>query len=466
MMTKAEVDQVIDETKSLKARVEAAEARTKALEEEKADVLATKGYAPVVGRGSSDEQRALRAFGCSHPSQLLHVNVGAKKFANVPAELKHTVLNFKAAVDIGRWTAQMFHGGEMDAAPAASEARDRMVSVKGVLHTPYGKDILVPAIKAFGSTVANAGDEWVPTAVSSQYIEEYELERVLEGKFGQVNMPTNPFDMPKIKTVTKARIAAEGATKTGANFNTDKIRFTATKLVEYYELPEELTEDSAPDFLAAGRSEVVAAQSRAAESAILNGDNDGTHIDSDTQAGAADLAEKAFNGLRKLALANSATVDFGNVAVTEALLRDLRALMKKFGSNPKDCLIVAGPSVYIQLQALDSVTTLEKFGPMATVLSGALAAYQGIPIVNSEWMREDLSATGVYDGVTTDRAGIILVNTKRFYFGQRRPIRVKLMPSLPSSDQMLLASYRRVDFQGHAQSGTEKSVVYGINVNV
>lgn len=466
-MTKSEVDKVIDETKSLKARVEAAENRTKALEEEKADALATKGYMPVVGgRSSSDEQRALRAFGVSHPSQLLNVNVAAKKFANVPLELKHTVLNFKAAIDIGRWSAQLFHGGELDQAPAANEARDRLVSVKGILHTPYGKEVLGSAIKAFGSTVANAGDEWVPTAVSSQYIEEYELDRVLEGKFGQVNMPTNPFDMPKIKTVTKARIAAEGATKTGAQFATDKIRFTATKLVEYYELPEELTEDSAPDFLAAGRAEVVAAQSRAAESAILNGDNDGTHIDSDTQAGAADLAEKAYSGLRKIALANSATISFAGAAATVAKLRDLRALMKKFGSNPKDCMIIAGPSVYIQLQALDDVTTLEKFGPMATVLTGALSAYQGIPIVNSEWMREDLNASGVYDGVTTNLAGIIIVNLKRFYFGQRRPIRVKLMPSLPSSDQMLLASYRRVDFQGHAQSVTEKSVVYGINIAV
>lgn len=466
MMTKSEVDKVIDETKSLKARVDAAEARTKALEEEKADTLATKGFFPAGGRMSSDEQRALRAFGCSHPSQLLNVNVGAKKFTNVPAELKHTVLNFKAAVDIARWNTQLFHGGDFDSAPTANEARDRHVAVKGILHTAYGKDILVPALKAFGSTVANAGDEWVPTAVSSQYIEEYELERVLEGKFGQVNMPTNPFDMPKIKTVTKARIAAEGATKTGANFNTDKIRFTATKLVEYYELPEELTEDSAPDFLAAGRAEVVAAQSRASESAIINGDNDGTHIDSDTQAGAADLAEKAFNGLRKIALANSATVSFGAAAVTTANLRTLRALMKKFGSNPKDCLIIAGPSVYIQLQALDDVTTLEKFGPMATVLTGALSAYQGIPIVNSEWMREDLNTAGVYDGVTMDKAGLLIVNLKRFYFGQRRPIRIKLMPSLPSSDQMLLASYRRVDFQGHAQSATEKSVVYGINIQV
>ena len=466
MMNKEEVEKALGETKSLKARVDAAEARTKALEDEKSELIANKGYAPSVRTGSSDEQRALRAFGCSHPSQLLQVNVGSKKFANVDQHLKHVALNFKAAVDIGRWQAQLFAGGGMDSAPSASEARDHFAHVKGIMQTYYGKQVLAPAIKAFGSTVANAGDEWVPTAVSSQYLEEYELVRALEGKFQLVNMPTNPFDMPKIKTVTKARIAAEGATKTGANFATDKISFSATKLIEYYELPEELTEDSAPDFLAAGRAEVVAAQERASESAIINGDNDGTHIDSDTQAGAADLAEKAWKGLRALALANSATKDFGNVAATDALMISLRAMMKKFGSLPKDLLILAGPSVYMQLVGLPNVATVEKFGPMATILRGELAAYQGIPIVNSEHFREDLNATGVYDGVTTNRGGVIIVNLKRFYVGQRRPIKVKLMPSLPAEDKMLLASYRRVDYKGHTQSAAEKSVVYGYNVAI
>ena len=219
--------------------------------------------------------------------------------------------------------------------------------------------------------------------------------------------------------------------------------------------------------MAAGRDEVVRAQIRAAEAAIISGDNDGTHIDSDTQAGAADLAEKAWKGLRRQALANSAngsTLDMGNAAVSHANLKTLRSRMGKFGSIPGDLLILAGPAVYMQLVGLDEVSTVEKFGPMATILKGALAAWQGIPIVNAEQFREDLNATGVYDGVTATRAGILMVNAKRWYMGQRRPIKVKVMPSLPAQDQWLMASYRRVDFQGHAQSATEKSVVYGYNI--
>lgn len=463
MMTKAELDQHVQETKSLKTRVDAAEAKTKELEAEKANWIAGKGYTPTGGRSDSDEARALRYFRVAHPKQLLSINTADQRYNGVPAELKQLVRGFKAVVDTARFTAQMFYGDPQDIV-GKSEKEDRLSNCKHMTQSNYGKEVLVPALKAFGSTVSGAGDEWVPTMVSSSYIPEYELDYVLENKFELVNMPSNPFDMPKSKNVTKARIAAENTTKTAANFSTDKIRLTATKLVEYFEIPEELSEDSAPDFMAAGRDEVVRAQVRAAEAAIISGDDDGTHIDSDTQAGAADLAEKVWKGLRRQALANSATLDFGGAAVTSANMKTLRSRMGKFGSIPGDLLIIAGPVVYMQLVGLDEVATVEKFGPMATILKGSLAAWQGIPIVNAEQFREDLNATGVYDGMTTTKAGILIVNLKRWYLGQRRPIKVKVMPSLPADDKWLMASYRRVDFQGHVQSATEKSVVYGINI--
>lgn len=464
MLTKEQVDQLVTEQKSLKTRAEAAEAKTRTLEEEKANTIAAGGsWGPNGGRSDSDEQRAMRYFGCSDVKKLINVNVADPQFRMVPDGAKHLVLNLKKVVDIARFTAQMFRGDGLDMI-GKTDSEDRIAHCKSILVTNFGKEVLAPALKAFGSTVSGGGDEWVPTLIASSYIPEYELDYVLERRFAQVNMPSNPFDMPKAKNVTKARIATEGVAKTAANFGTDKIRFTAVKLAEYFEIPEELNEDSAPDFLAAGRDEVVRAQVRGAESAIINGDNDGTHIDSDTQAGAADLAEKAWNGLRKLALANSATTSFAGAAVTSAKMKALRSSMGKFGSIPEDMLIVAGPTVYMQIVGLDEVATVDKFGPMATILKGALAAWQGIPVVNSEQFREDLNASGVVDGMTSTLAGLLMVNLKRFYFGQRRPIRVKVMPSLPADDKWLMASYRRADFEGHTQSASEKSVVYGINI--
>lgn len=472
LVTREEVDNLVKEQKSLFARVEAAEKRTKDLEAEKAKWLQGRGQgdAPTIISGSrsdSDESRALRFFGKNHVKELLTVNVAHRRFREVPAELKMLVLNLKEDVDIARFVSQRFHRDPLDEI-GDDEKKDQIGRCKSILNTRFGKEVLEGRLKAFGSTVVGAGDEWVPTLISSTFIEEYELRRVLEGRFELVTMPSNPYDLPKLKNVTKARIATEGQTNfSGTNFGTDKIRFSAVKLEEFYPLPEELEEDSAPDIMRAGRSEVVSSQERAAESALINGDSDGTHQDSDTQAGGADLCEKAWDGLRKLAIANSAnssTLDFLNAGVTEPNIATLISRMGKFGVNTDDLMFVVGPVVYNQMRFLPGVYTVEKFGPMATILKGALMAYMGIPIVNSEWFREDLNASGVYDGVTTTRAALSLVNVRRGYVGQKRPIRVKLMPDLPGSDRWLLASYRRVDFKTHAQSATEKSIVYGYNI--
>jgi hypothetical protein len=461
-----EIKKLSDDMKTMSEKVTAAENKVKELEDEKKNYLASGSYrsGSSVG-GSSDEKRALMYFGVSHPKQLLGINTGAERYKNVPVELKHIVREFKTAVDTSRWISQMFYGEPMDVI-GKDETGDMTRRVKGTLDHYYGRQVLAPMIKAFGSTVVGAGDEWVPTAYASSFIDEYELDKVLEQRVKTIPMPSNPFVQPVKTGVTKARKATENTAMSEANWNTTAITFTATKLAEYFILPEELTADSAPDFMAAGRDEVVRAQIRAVESAMINGDNDGTHIDSDTQAGAADLAEKIWKGWRRQALANSAngsTVNFG-AAFNTTLLRQLRAAMGKFGSNPRELLWICGPSVYTQFLALPDVSTVDKFGPQATVLQGALAAYQGIPIVNSEHFREDLNASGVYDGVTTTLAGVLLVNTTRWYLGQRRPITVKMMPDLPSQDRFLLASYQRKDFQGHAQGAVEKSVVYGYNV--
>ena len=134
-------------------------------------------------------------------------------------------------------------------------------------------------------------------------------------------MPSNPYQLPIQSGRTTARKVAENAQGSSTNFNTGLITFTAVKSYEFYTLPEELNEDSAVNFLAIGRKDVINAQLRAIETAIINGDTTATHMDSDTNALGADVAEKFWKGLRKLALANSAnggTSDNSGTAISDA----------------------------------------------------------------------------------------------------------------------------------------------------
>ena len=412
---------------------------------------------------NSDEQRALRSFGVGHVKDLLTVNTMDPKYKRVPEELKGLVLDLKRDIDVCRMTQQIIGGQPLD-------RDERAAHVKGMLDgTYYGQNVLAPKLKAFGSTTPGAGDEWVPTAISSQYIEEYELEKKMAQQFRQISMPTNPYQLPVQKGVTKARIQAESGGLSGTNFGTDKIEFSATKLTEFYPLSEELNEDSAPAILSLARSEVVESEIRAIESAILNGDNSGTHFDNDTDVGAADLSEKAWKGIRQLAFANSANgslVDFSGAIVDLTGLRQMREAMGKFGVNPRELAWVVSTKVYNQMLSIDAVVTVEKFGPMATILQGALAALDGIPIVISEYMRDDVAASGVNTvGGPNTLSVCQLINHRRGYFGVRRPIRTKaVMNPTPPNDEWLIAAWWRGDFQAHKQSATEVSMTLGHNI--
>ena len=453
------------QAESIKDRISKIEAKQKEYEQKAADLLTGRGNAPDIWvpgqtRSNSYEQKMLSAFGAKSLPDLLTKNAGAVKFNDVNVGLRTNLLQLKEAMDISRYIAQIFYGDALDKGEVLNPA-----SCKNMLSSYYARDVLVPILRAFGTGVAGEGQDWVPTGISTQYVEEFELEKRVASAFKDMPMPTNPWKLSVQENVTTARIATEGSALSSNNFGTATIDFDATKLGEFYALPEELNEDSAPAILSIARAEVVEAQVRAREDIILNGDDSVAHMDSDITA--ADDAKKVAKGLRKLGLDNTANggdLDFSAAAVTKANLDAMRTQMAKFGVAVRDLAYIFGPTGYNQAVQIDEVTTQEKFGNNATILTGTLAAFRGIPVMVSDFIREDLAATGVHDGVTTDKTVCHIVNMKRFWVGMRRPIRSRVMMDLPDQDRWLLASYSRIDFKGHAQSASETSTVVGRNI--
>lgn len=413
----------------------------------------------------SDERKLLDAFGVKGVKELLEVNVAHPRFGHVANDVKSAAIQLKNDFDCARLAAQIFNN-----APA-KDSEEAVSPVHGILDTKFAKMVdLQGRLKSFGTSTQGGGLEWVPTAIASTYLEEYHLAHQLADSFKTIPMPTKTFELPVQTDSKKARIVAESQAATEQQFGTEVITFDSKKLYDYYLLPEELNEDSAPAILELAKREVVQSIARAIESALLNGDTSATHMDSDVVAGD---AEKAWKGLRYRALDASSVVDFGGGAFDKAKLSEMRQLMKRFGVNPRELAWVFGPSAYTQAQKLEIVESLQNFGPNATVLSGALGVYNGISVLVSEHCREDLNASGVYDGVTTNRGSILLVNTTRFMLGMRSPIRIKAaMDARPEYDRWQLVSYTRQSFAGHKQFGElyksgstskERSVILGAN---
>ena len=420
-----------------------------------------KGFVEESNKNKLSENNALKQLGFTSLKDAIHKDVSARFGVNPGAAA--CLIDLKRDIQTNRLIKQLCHGAATDAESDVENPHGRFID--GFIDTKFAKERDLEArCKAFDTTDFA---DWVPTIVANNYISEYELEMDIHTKFRNITMPNQSYEMPLQDGVSVARKVAEGGTATAGTFAAAKLAFSAVKTFDYYPVTEELTEDSAPDFLSLAIEEVSKAQIRAANTWMINGAT-GAHIDSDTAALGADVAEKLGNGLRKLAILNSASgavIDCGGT-LTDTKMFEARAAMGKFGVIPAQCMIIQSAVGNLKSQALSNVVTLEKMGPqMATILKGALSSYNGLPIYINEVMRDDLNATGVYDGVTTNLTGMLFVNHRRFFYAIRRPIRVRVAYDQRAEyDRRQIVSYMRHDFQGRVQSAAEKSVVYLVNI--
>lgn len=322
--------------------------------------------------------------------------------------------------------------------------------------------------KAMDTTSSGSGLEWIPTNFSSSLIDEVKLARVVAAIFPRVMMPTDPFKLPSKTAGSTARlISTENTAPVASNPTTGNIVLNAIKLMTYVPLSTEMTEDSVIAILPLVRSDIVESLVDAEENAILNGDDSGTHMDSDVTV--ATDQRKSWKGLRKYSIANShvrslATFNADNLAL-------MKADMGKYGVDPKKLTWIFSAAGYAQLLTLkDSqnnavLITMDKVGPQATIMTGQVGILFGSPVLVSQFIREDLNASGYYDATTATETVVHLVFNAGFVIGDRRAITVKQDEVIKTDSIDVVASVREA-FMPRYDITSEAIVMTGIALTV
>jgi hypothetical protein len=326
------------------------------------------------------------------------------------------------------------------------------------------------ALRALDTDTSNEGTEWIPTGIGANLHEKVRASGRIAPLFSRIDLPTNPWKWPlEGADATAYRVAeptSDTATKVGVSTpGTSAATFDAEIFGGRVLFSRSLEADSALAILPFVQRKLVQAFVNAEERAILDGDTDGTHQDSDTNtAGATDPAW-AWDGLRKRALANAATAG-SNAALSVANLATVRATMGKYGLNPTELAIIIGVSSFHDIIADTNVLTVDKFGPAATILNGQLASVYGIPIIVSEYIRENLNASGVYDATTTNRTYAVLVNRNEWVMGQRMALEVEVDDSIyRETYQRVVVGFMRQDFQNvnaDGSSADDTALIYNV----
>jgi len=317
---------------------------------------------------------------------------------------------------------------------------------------------------------AGYGSDWIPTGFSADLINRVYLELKVASLFPRIPMPNDPYKFPVKSAGATVYKLAESTTDTEAtlitptNVATTNVTLTAQKIGCRVNFSEELNEDSIIPILPMLKEDIAISMAQGIENTIINGDNTAHPADSNIVAGSNNVLT-SWLGLRQ-AVNSGAKVSINTFNAEN--FRAIRKAMLKYGVNPNNLAVICGISGYIQLLGLrDSannplVTTLEKYGPNATIVTGELAKIDGMPVIVSEFVPQNLNASGVYDGTTTNTTVILLVYRNGWIIGDRRAFTLKTWENI-QTDQTILVSTQRLDFERRLVS-TELFTGLGYNL--
>jgi HK97 family phage major capsid protein len=317
--------------------------------------------------------------------------------------------------------------------------------------------------KAMDTATASEGLEWMPESFSQNWIDTIRIQLKVGAIHEHFTMPRSPFRQPVSGADADARLIPESTTDSIFSAGiipmitpgTASSTFTAKTLGAGVVVSEELDADSIVATVQFSRSKLTTSLSRGIETGALNGGaSHGTHFDADTAAdpNLATRAEKAFDGYRYLAQA-AAKIDAANAALSLSKLRDAMEAMGELGGEPEDLVVIVGIKGHRQAKDIPEILTMDKVGPQASVMRGQVGEIDGSAVIVSPKIRENLNASGVQDGVTTNRTITVVVNKKAFQYGDRTKPMFKVVEA-PITGQRVVILKQRLDLQPVVYSTT------------
>ena len=292
------------------------------------------------------------------------------------------------------------------------------------------------------STLTGFGDEWVPDLWSAQIWRKARVENVILPLLPQIEMPSNPFEVPTEgadpsvyyvpETADEAHLSlGSGNPIPDSRVGSGKVQLTAKKLALRVGFSTELVEDAIVPVLALYREQAVRAIADSIDFLILNGDTTTAatgNVNKDHAAPGATDRYLAFDGLRKLPLVTNTAnkVDAANAAPTLALLRSARfKLDSRYAVRPADLAWVVDAGTYAKLLAMSEFLTMDKAGPHATALTGQIGLMDGSPVLVSAEMPLT-EADGKVGAGPNDRGTALVLYRPGWYVGYRRRIAVNV----------------------------------------
>jgi len=301
---------------------------------------------------------------------------------------------------------------------------------KSMDQTKYGRELLEK------SSVAHVPGA-TPWENEVQLTMEDALRRrlVIAPMFRQIAMKTNVLSIPVnpevgsaswVTTFSGGTALESGSGGSAVAHKLAEVTLNAYKVAtkEYVGYEEE--EDSLLILLPMIRDAMVRRCAKAIDGALLTGDGSTVPISG--------LSNRAGTSGTNAALLQTAA----NGAVSIAKLRGLRAQLGNYGIDPADVAYIVNNDTYYDLLEDTTFMTMEKVGPLATVITGQVGMIAGSPVIATGELAA--KATGAVTALTNIAA--LAVYVPNFLVGAQRGLRIDTQELAAEQARVMVASMR------------------------
>jgi len=325
--------------------------------------------------------------------------------------------------------------------------------------------------KALTATGAGTGDEYVPTGMAASLWNDFFIQSRVASQFDTVQMPTDPWDWPLGWGDGTWRKGTQNTATTVSDPATAKSTMTATEQVLEYNFSYSLDEDSVVAVMPSLRAQIARDGAEQVDRFVMNADSTNAatgniNLDDADPDDDSYYLSAGQDGLRHLVIVDNTgqSTDI-SAALDDTKLRAGIGRLGKYATDLNRLVLFCNPKTYVlSMLGLTNVATYDKFGPQATVISGALANYAGIPVIptSSIALAEDdgkLSTTGS----NNDEGTVLIAHRDMWKVGFRRNLMLEMFRDVQKRSVILVASFRiAVAARGTRSTATHTAGVHGI----
>lgn len=332
-----------------------------------------------------------------------------------------------------------------------------------------GRADIDTVLRAMDTQETGHGKEWSDMAsFTPDVIAAVVRERKVTSLFERRDIPRSPYIWPVQGSRPKAYYTNENTESTGqtavksSKFGTARTQFDAKYLNVNIWTSQEFEDDSIVTVGPQVQENCLFGLVDGEEDGIINGDDSATHMDYDIEQNADNLdPQKVVKGLRARVNAG-AKVDLDGGDILDAVVT-ATAKMGPYGARKSDLAIITGVSGEAALLKSGKLQTVDKYGQYATLLTGEVGRIFNIPVIVSEYVRENVSSTGVNtNGGTNTFTTMLIAHRRAFVTAVQKGVAFEPGRE-PLFNQDYLIARERIDF-GSWYPSTDNTVALIHNI--